>query len=556
MRKENKGITLIALAITVAVLIILASVATYSGVGIIRQSKLNKFTTEMKIMQTEVNDLYQKATAGETVEVNGSSYTGFEIYNIGKELDSQSDSVFTNESSGIIDKSGYKLYDQDTIKGLGIDGIEQEYFVNVEKRSIVSHDGFEYEGVIYYTLDQLPSGLYNVEYDDKNTERPTFDVTVEENGNNGWKVKISNIQYNGYINKWQVKYQKEGQRYWSTSEDLEFTLTDPGNYSIRLANGNITSDSQQFLIEKKEVTVADVIEQTMTENTTVEDNYGNTLEVPAGFKVVLPDDNIKIEEYNVEKGIVIEDVNANGEGSTTAGSQFVWIPTGTIKTSGGEKTIDLNRYTFASDGTETAQGDNNIYENNGDSCKELESSTYGNTPARDITDFLGKAGPDGTGGFYIGRYEARKNGNKVIVDKSHTVYSGLIQPQAASLSQEMYKNNDNFTSDLVNSYAWDTALVFIQKCTIYTDYSQRHSLNKNGPSSTGTNNLDTQDVACNIYDMASNYVEWSTETANNSGFPCVHRGGRYDNNFMASTRFDMAVNYPYDYFSFRPILYL
>ena len=252
MKRENKGITLIALVITVTVLIILASVATYSGVGIIRQSKLNRFTTEMKIMQTEVNDLYQKATSGETVEVNGNSYSGLDIYNIGKELDSRANNVFTSETSGITDKSGYRLYDQPTIQGLGIEGVEEEYFVNVEKRSIASCSGFEYEGETYYTLEQLPNGLYNAQYEE-NTNKPTFDVSMEKLDDGTFRMTISNIQYNGYIDKWQVKYQKEGQDYWSTSEDLSFIVPDIGPYNVKIENGDVASDvkiTQKSLVRK------------------------------------------------------------------------------------------------------------------------------------------------------------------------------------------------------------------------------------------------------------------------------------------------------------------
>ena len=68
--KQDKGITLVSLVITIAVLIILASIATYSGVNVIRQSKLNKFTTEMGIMQTEVNNLYDKYSNGTEEEKN------------------------------------------------------------------------------------------------------------------------------------------------------------------------------------------------------------------------------------------------------------------------------------------------------------------------------------------------------------------------------------------------------------------------------------------------------------------------------------------------------
>ena len=59
MRNE-KGITLIALTITIIILIILASITTYSGISTIKSSKLNKFKQELEIMQSQVNVLYEK----------------------------------------------------------------------------------------------------------------------------------------------------------------------------------------------------------------------------------------------------------------------------------------------------------------------------------------------------------------------------------------------------------------------------------------------------------------------------------------------------------------
>ena len=63
MRKFNKhvrGITLVSLIITIIVMIILSSIAVYSGKEVLESSKFTKFTTEMKIMQTQVNQLYDE----------------------------------------------------------------------------------------------------------------------------------------------------------------------------------------------------------------------------------------------------------------------------------------------------------------------------------------------------------------------------------------------------------------------------------------------------------------------------------------------------------------
>ena len=281
-----------------------------------------------------------------------------------------------------------------------------------------------------------------------------------------------------------------------------------------------------------------------TTNTTVQDSLENKVVVPAGFKVVNPEDN-------VESGIIIEDVSAKDD--TTKGSQFVWIPTGTIQTSKGEKTINLDRYDFSSNVAGEAKGTAAIKDYFGEDCQELETSSYGNTTAFDISDFLAKADSienGGSGGFYIGRYEARNNSDKVIVDKAYNVYNNVTQIQAADLSRNMYSSS-NFTSDLVNSYAWDTALVFIQECED-EDYSQQNSLNTGSLATTGT----TNDVVCNIYDMASNSWEWSTETGSSSR-PCVGRGGSFNvSDFLASSRYSAGFTTGSGIFLFRPLLYL
>ena len=303
-----------------------------------------------------------------------------------------------------------------------------------------------------------------------------------------------------------------------------------------------------------------------TTNTTVYDSLGNKIVVPAGFKVINPGDN-------VEDGIIIEDVSAKDD--ITKGSQFVWIPTGTIHRKDKEDvTINLDRYIFASNGEATAQGNNEISElineENGEEylCQELASSSYANTTAINIDDFLTKAAPNASGGFYIGRYEARdgvatsertdstNDENQVVTKAENFIYNYVTQPQAATLSRNMYTSS-NFTSDLINSYAWDTTLVFIQSCSGDNRYSQQLSLNKNFEPK-GTVGLETtEDLECNIYDIASNCVEWSTETCESKPYPCTLRGGVSGNSkFIASTRDAHYTSFSSKKHSFRPILYL
>ena len=284
-------------------------------------------------------------------------------------------------------------------------------------------------------------------------------------------------------------------------------------------------------------------------NTELYDVYGNKIVVPAGFKVT---NNAK----TVDKGIVIEDATD----AATKGSQFVWVPVGNIKKDDGTTVeINLDRYTFDEDGIAKAQNESVV--------DTYYSETEGkeNTVAKSISDF--KLSVTTNGGYYIGRYEARTI--KPRSDKGDTlaqitekgtdkVYNFVAQIQAASQAKNMY-NSSNFTSDLMNSYAWDTAILFLQNCGTNKKYSRQKGLSASALQ-TGTNTLteiNKIDKQCNVYDMAGNLREWTTETSDVSANPCVVRGGNYcDNDFYTGYRDYGSISVSNINIGFRPILYL
>ena len=310
-------------------------------------------------------------------------------------------------------------------------------------------------------------------------------------------------------------------------------------------------------VKKVEDNIGSVL--STTDNTELQDAYGNKIVVPAGFKIVL--DSTTNNATTVDKGIVIEDATS----SATAGSQFVWIPVGkiytdTAKTEANTKTITLGRYSFDSNGIASAYSGSYVEEDANDASTLKK---YGNTIAKNITNFKNSVASNG--GYYIGRYEARtttarkdENAQLTQITEKGTdqVYNYVTQVQAASQTQNMY-NSTKFTSDLMNSYAWDTATLFLQTCGTNNKYSRQNSLNTGSVAQTGT----TNDVQCNVYDMASNVYEWTTETSDNSDYPCVVRGGYYGGNYGGSgdcTSYHSfsSTSSSYDGVGFRPLLYV
>ena len=338
------------------------------------------------------------------------------------------------------------------------------------------------------------------------------------------------------------------------------------------ANGNIIESIQSL---KTKGTV-------FKDTTTLEDTYGNQVTIPKGFKIA--DDSAT----EVTGGIVIEDATY----TNTIGSQFVWIPVGTgenaIKKANKETVeIELGRYDFTknSDGTITTS---EYSGSNTEDTTASHNSSRENAIAKDIEKF--KTSANSNHGYYIGRYEAgvvdynssvsTSNSNyetnwtgytgdniKLVCKKEQQVWNYVTQNKASELSRDMYKSEAKVTSDLINSYAWDTAIVFIQKCGTESNsstYSYTAGLSltsKSEPQTTGTNILNATkkvDKQCNIFDMAGNCFEWTTETSSYSGMPCVGRGDffSYGNDGCTSYRFDDHTSSAYSDRSFRPLLYL
>ena len=316
----------------------------------------------------------------------------------------------------------------------------------------------------------------------------------------------------------------------------------------------------------KEYTAAKTMAEAQTDdmlakkvNSSITDAYGNKITVPAGFKIKV--DATTNNATTVNQGIVIVDSNEN---------EFVWIPvwkiyTDVAKTDANAKTIELGRYNFdSSTGAKSAYSGSYVEEDKGDTNTTLKN--YGNTIAKNITNF--KNSVTTNGGYYIGRYEARTTTPRTakgdaltqITEKgTDSVYNYVEQKQAAEQAQNMY-NSNKFTSDLMNSYAWDTATLFLQTCG-EEKYSIKTSVNKS-LASRGTNSSDytgTRDTVCNVYDMASNIREWTTETSDNSIYPCVRRGGDYNgrnSSLCTSDRFYNDTSYSGDNYGFRPLLFV
>ena len=396
----------------------------------------------------------------------------------------------------------------------------------------------------------------------------------------------------------------------ATQNDLD-SINELNNWIDGKVNGTTgggTTGGDETPTEKPLITDSSLTsnDRTTSESTTViaKDKKGNQVVVPGGFKIS------SASGESVQQGIVIEDKDGN---------QFVWVPVSNkngdgsnkiVKDDGSEVEITLGRYTFATsspgtpaikqkgseyDQTTLAQATSGtlntkygvakstyyFYELNGSRPgKEKSDLTGTNTTAKNLKDFIEKT--ESNKGFYIARYEASygsgynssgtdtatkfanakplskvstANSTSSMNYKEGTLWNFITQPQAALVSQNMYKNDKYVESDLINSYAWDTAIVYIQAM------GNSNYANQTDGNGTLKNTGSTEDEKCKIFDMAGNLyeltTEYSTDTLSSNAYPCTLRGGYYDNsNFYTSLRIDLIATDSSYSLSFRPLLYV
>ena len=353
-------------------------------------------------------------------------------------------------------------------------------------------------------------------------------------------------------------------------------------------SGSTTNPTDNPTIEKSEVEKSRDSGTYMTEPTTIKDSNENLIKVPEGFKIA------EDSGTNVTEGIVIEDNDIIDGIGNNRGNQYVWIPVGNgiKKNDGTTVDITLGRYTFASgksdkdsNGNILAKGtpilkqsaENYTQEVIIGYYKELSISRIGtvdtsnrlndtNTTALNLKGFIDNVKING--GYYIARYEASygtdgkansKVSNKFLDETTPssegTLWNFITQMDAATASRNLYTTA---TTDLINSYAWDTAIVYIQNFSGDTDYSYQDGKSINSLlANTGANG----DEVCKINDMASNIPEWTTEysisTSSSSANPCTVRGGVCNGESLGSdTRDFMSQSWKYWTPSFRIILYI
>lgn len=310
-------------------------------------------------------------------------------------------------------------------------------------------------------------------------------------------------------------------------------------------------------------------------NATKEPDPAEGVKMPTGFYYVggtktsgiVISDNVNDKDKYKNKAVV---------GTDLLGNQYVWIPCTTDSTSsklqyartewGVEEDGDDNSRAIKDELTLT---DASVTYSDADTANGINADVSKEIVAQIKAE---KTSVAKYGGYYIGRYEVGKNGDTAVVKYNQTPYASITWSTAYGLAKKIITNSEA-TSYLCSSYAWDTAVNFIQNNSTAKNYATSiEGFNGNwnpqavkdpsgnvikpaGTSQQLNTGLTTQ--FCNIFDMGGNEAEFTTELNPGTSETVVVRGGSYNRNGSpAGYRWDVVSGGASILYGFRATLFL
>lgn len=310
-------------------------------------------------------------------------------------------------------------------------------------------------------------------------------------------------------------------------------------------------------------------------NATKEPDPAEGVKIPTGFYYVggtktsgiVISDNVNDKDKYKNKAVV---------GTDLLGNQYVWIPCTTDSTS-SKLQYARTEWGVEADGDDNSRAikdeltltDASVTYSNADTANGINADVSKEIVAQIKAE---KASVAQYGGYYIGRYEVGKNSDTAVVKYNQTPYASITWSTAYGLAKKIITNSE-VNSYLCSSYAWDTAVNFIQNNSTAKNYATSiEGFNGNwnpqavkdpsgnvikpaGTSQQLNTGLTTQ--FCNIFDMGGNEAEFTTELNPGTSATVVLRGGRYNyDDDPAGYRWDVTSGSANIGYGFRATLFL
>ncbi len=564
-----RGISLVSLAITVAILLILGNVLAYNISDNLKLEKLKKMQNDIENLNDKVSYYYSQ---------NGKIPANIQYTNINgiKEAGVISTAVDTGDFL-VIDLSAIENltlnYGQDYEKVKenveNANNYTDLYIINTASHNIFYVEGIKVDNDVFYTnytADEIETKAVDLRYVD-NIKIP--DGYYYVSGTKETRIHIkSNDNTKEYI--WVVQSNKID----TVPSDVNVAVSEKEDF-IKSVNGyngyyKSTSNNDTIYLPIENWSLA------YDKEGTYQDKNGDVAYIPQGFQVSLvPDQN------TIDGGLVVRDGEKN---------EWVWIEV--------PKSIYFGTTTNTSyTAIETAmQNYAKDYRQDGYTDTFYSTAQHGFTNATEYNNWKNEMLKSvfEKGGFYIGRYEmgtGTARGSSTATLTTPEIKQGLYPYNYITCSEAQTKAKElsvgGKQASLMFGIQWDLVLKFIETKQGKTQYELKTDSSAWGNYSNVSfelirgkylentwNNITTytkpvsavlvstgatnRNSTLNIYDLAGNIYEWTLEYTSNTDNPCSSCGGNCYNSgsFAAvSYRSNRITSFSHERVGTRPVLW-
>lgn len=449
-KKKEKGISLVSLAITVVVLMILTNVIIYNVRDNLKIGKLKEMKNDIENLRDKVSSYYaQNATIPARVKypnINHLKVAGV----ISEAVDTGA--FFVIDLSAIENLTLNRGADFEKIKTW--DSITEEqakeytdlYIINETSHNIFYVEGVTIDHETFYTdiegADTTPVDLRYVE-----------GVKIPEGFYyEGGTKALGNIFIKNRDNTERYKWIVEEEEITEVPSDVEINEKEKEDFikSVNAYNGyykNADNNTVKYFSLQKWSPVYD-------KEGIYQDKNRDIAYIPKGFQVSeIP------EENTIDEGLVVKD---------SEGNEWIWIevPKGiykTAETSEDYEKIEKDIQDYVRNYRDTNYEDTWYSEEQSGFANSTEYVNWKNSMLKSVYE---------KGGFYIGRYEvgtetARFSASDAlttpIIQRDAYPYNFVTCQQAQEKSKEFALLTEGKTSSLLFGIQWDLAVKFIEE---------------------------------------------------------------------------------------------
>ena len=493
--KEIKGITLITLAITIVVLIILAGVSINAVIGddgIIKKTQNSANLTK----EAEVKEAINR-TILEFYLTN--DYETLEDFLKAKAEDGSIDSVTKNADGTLTVKKG-------------------EYSVTVENKT--NSSGGSSSGGETQT-PEITVGEAKVVANSDGTGSAITDASSVYLGNTLYITFSHSITGGTTVVDKTIPY--------AVTKNGTYTFTVTGTVNGKSYTKNVSVTVNQF---------KDVYEYMQT-NTKVTYSDGEVW-IPEGFRIS------KDSASTVQGGVVIEDKDRN---------QFVWVPVATLADykrtwyTGDGSSFSKYSEALPEDEKTSVERYKGFYIGRYEAGDKESTVAKTLRSSNDVTKTV-TIKANQTPYNYVTRTQAKSLAEGFATKQGYKAKTKLVSSYAWDTTIAfLQKVNSDYGSSSEEGNYKNTTFSY----TDITGVSKTKETSSKVLVPTGQTT-----PVCNIYDMGGNVLEWTTESSSGADGPCTGRGGDYNSNFAGTPAGyrNYRSGTAYDYVGFRLTLFL